>query len=127
MATWRQKAIESFPSLRQDLNDPEFSIYMLFFELLPMSREAHCRGETKLLDTIYGFAEWCANQKAGDLSNAAGVAFYEHLFDRPELWEKVVDRLSPQLVRACWPLWERRLEPDRLKELRKLLARKAPQ
>ncbi len=38
MANWRRKALALFPELRYDVQLPEFTIYSLFFELLPMSR-----------------------------------------------------------------------------------------
>jgi hypothetical protein len=126
VATWRRNAIESFPALRRKLNDPHFTIYMLFFELLPMSREARRKGETKTLQSIYGFAAWCAAQPTSDINTAAAVAFYEHLFDEPELWEKVASYLSPEAIRGYWPLVEARLEPKQLQALPKFLGRRAP-
>jgi hypothetical protein len=36
-----------------------FSIYMVFFDLLPRVRKAHQEGDTETLRRIYGFAEWC--------------------------------------------------------------------
>ena len=126
MSAWRRKAIENFPVLQQDLNDPEFTIYMLFFELLPMSREAHRHGRTRELEKIYRFAEWCAAQHDDNLQNAAAVAFYEHLFDERELWEKVAPWLGSQFIRRYWPLWEYQLDVEQLKALRKFLGRKAP-
>jgi hypothetical protein len=83
MSAWRRKAIELFPDLRSEVEDPDATIYSVFFALLPRCREAHDRDDTSELEKIYGFAEWCASQKAKDLWNSAGVAFYEHLFDEP--------------------------------------------
>jgi hypothetical protein len=70
-----------------------------------------------------GFAEWCAEQKAKDLWNAAGVAFYEHLFDsHRSLWPEFVRWLSPRVVEDCMGLWEWRLSEKELAEVRRLLA-----
>jgi hypothetical protein len=51
MSLWRRKALESFPGLRAELTQPrgEFSIYMLWFELLPMVRAAHRDGDSNRL------------------------------------------------------------------------------
>src|SRR5438552_15545583 len=86
LAVWRRKALELFPELRSEFQRPESSIYTVFFELLPMVRQAHDGNDVDLLRRIYGFAEWCLEQTAKDLWNAAGVAFYEHLFDERAYW-----------------------------------------
>ena len=122
MAAWRRKALELFPELKQDLTNAEYTIYLLYFDLLPMVREAHEVNNRELVQKIYGFAEWCFDQKAKDLWNAAGVAFYEHLFDFRDDWQKVVPWLSPKVIRGCWPLWEVRLDQNEIDELRALFA-----
>lgn len=42
VSAWRRKAIEQFPELRRELNDSVemFSVYALWFELLPLASEA---------------------------------------------------------------------------------------
>jgi hypothetical protein len=96
---------------------------MVFFRLVPMAREAHQAYDTEKLRRIYGFAEWCFEQKAKDMWNAAGVAFYEHAFDGPRsLWEQVVRWLPPRVVRDCWGLWEWRLSAEDLITVQRLLA-----
>jgi hypothetical protein len=94
---------------------------MLYFDLLPMVREAHERDDIETLRRIYGFAEWCSSQSAQDIWNSAAVAFYEHLFDEKRYWTKVVPWLSPEIIRCCWPLWEVRLEPKELDEIQQLI------
>lgn len=81
MSVWRRKAIESFPELRKEFEDPETSIYGVFLELLPMAREAHSTNDRETLVKIYTYASWCARQKEQILWNAAGVSFYEHLVE----------------------------------------------
>ena len=123
MASWRRKVLALFPDLQRDVERPDFTIYMVFFELLPRVRGAHQDGDTETLRRIYGFAEWCFEQKAKDLWNAAGVAFYEHLFDsHRSLWREFVRWLSPRVVEGCWGLWERRLSEEELAGLRQLIA-----
>lgn len=122
MSVWRRKAIALFPDLRSEVQRPDFSIYMLFFRLLPMVREAHDAEDVDLLRRIYGFAEWCFSQKAKDMWNAAGVAFYEHLFDEARTWGQVIPWLPPQVLEGCWGLWEFRLSQEETTELRERIA-----
>ena len=107
MANWRRKFLTFFPDLRHEAERPDFTIYTAFFRLLPHVRTAHQDREVETLQRIYGFAEWCFEQKAKDLWNAAGVAFYEHLFDsHRSLWPEFVQWLSPRVIEGCWGLWE---------------------
>lgn len=123
MATWRRKALALFPDLRRDLQRPDFSVYMLFFDLLPRVRQAHQDDNVDALGRIHGFAAWCIEQNAKDLRNAAGVAFYEHLFDsHRSLWSEFVRWLSPRVLADCWALWEARLSAEDLAEIRRLIA-----
>jgi hypothetical protein len=66
MSKWRQLALELFPELRTKIQDKRgeyFSIYMLFFDLLPMAKEAHRKRDVESLKKIYQFAEWCFEQR----------------------------------------------------------------
>jgi hypothetical protein len=122
VANWRRKALALFPDLRHDVQRRDFSVYMLFFELLPMCRQAHKAGDDEALRRIYGFVEWCFEQKAKDMWNAAGVAFYEHLFDdHPSLWPEVVQWLSPLVIEGVWGLLEWRLSAEELAEVKRLI------
>jgi hypothetical protein len=121
MSMWRRKALELFPNLRRELNDREYTIYVLYFDLLPMVREAHEENDCDLLRRIYGFAAWCFDQKAKDVWNSAAVAFYEHLFDERKLWSRVIPWLSPKVITECWPLWEFRLSAEELKDIQRLI------
>jgi hypothetical protein len=121
MSAWRRRALELFPQLCEELHRRDYSIYMLYFDLLPMVRDAHDAADADLARRIYGFAEWCFEQTAKDLWNAAGVAFYEHLFDEKRYWRHVIPWLSPRVLKGCWTLWEARLTAEELAELRKLI------
>lgn len=113
MATWRRKLLALFPDLRVRASESEFTPYAAFLELLPRCRNAHERNDEQELASIYAFAEWCVNQKAGVLWNSAGVCFYEHLFDMPRLlWPEIVAWLSPNVVSVCRGLWECRLTSE---------------
>lgn len=121
MSAWRRRALEAFPDLVTELNGPGFTPYDLFAELLPRVRDAHVAGDEERLRSIYGFAAWCFGQPGGELRNAAGVAFYEHLFDsHPRTWPDVVRHLGKDVVRDVMPLWSARLPPDDLARVRRL-------
>lgn len=83
---WRRQArllfVYSSPILKL-LNDRETTVYDLLGALLPICAAAYrseCRWE---LQRVFDFVDWCWRQEGPneDLSNAAGVAFYEHLRD----------------------------------------------
>jgi hypothetical protein len=123
VAAWRRKALELFPFLREAVQRPRSTVYEVFF-LLPHVGAVMASGDTDLLRRIFAFAEWCAGQSAKDLWNAAGVGFYEHLFDGDN-WphrREVVRWLSPRVVVDCMGLWEHWLPPERFAEVQQLLA-----
>jgi hypothetical protein len=126
MATWRRRAIETFPELRRDLNDPGYSIYLLFFDLLVEVRVAHREQREERLRSIYGFAQWCFHQDAEPLWNAAGVAFYEHLFDERWMREAAAPWLPADVREGCIGLWRARLPAADFAEVERLLAQKPP-
>jgi hypothetical protein len=117
MSIWRRKAIELFPDLRQEFEQLDTTIYQVFFELLPRVQDAHARRDMSELQRIYDFAHWCYTQKADDLWNAAGVAFYEHLVDEPTIRSEIPRWLQPEVFEGCKGLFEVRLQPDQFREL----------
>lgn len=100
--------MEYFPDLHRKFSDARFgkyTIYMLFFDLLPMLWEALTSGDVRRAQRIFEFAEWCSKQRTGVIWSAVSVAFYEHLFDRREYWEKVLPYLTADLIYMNWSLW----------------------
>jgi hypothetical protein len=128
MEQWREKALEALPELRRELGDERevFSPYALWFELLPRVCQAHRDQDDKFLGRVYGLAEWCRSQPEQEIWNSVGVSFYEHLFDEAWMRPHVPRWLSDQAVADAWSLWEYRLPPDAMAEVRKLLGRRAP-
>ena len=122
MATWRRRAIELFPELQAELNRPDYTINLLFFDLYSAVGEAHRAHDDKRLADIYGFAEWCARQGSQPIWNSAGVAFYEHVFDEPRLSEAVAAWLPADIRANHLGLWEARLEPEAFERVKKVLA-----
>jgi hypothetical protein len=116
MSVWRRKAIETFPQLRQEFARPETTIHGVFFELLDRARDAHSRSDEELLGRIYGFAHWCFRQRADDLCNAAGVAFFEHLVDGPFL-DEIPRWVEPDVFEGCKDLFRVRLSKDEFGDL----------
>lgn len=112
MSTWRLKAIELFPDLRHEFEQSDTTVYQVFFELLPRVRDAHDRGDNGELERIYRFASWCYRQKADDISNAAAVAFYEHLVDSRRTFEQIPYWLEPDVFEGCKALFAARLKPE---------------
>ena len=108
MSAWRKKAIDCLPHLKKQFEHPGTSIYTVFFEILPVVVLAHQLNNHQQLTDIYSFAEWCISNKDEDISNAAAVAFYEHLGDYPE-------------TLSAMPLW---VKPDIYKQIRGLLERR---
>jgi len=123
MSAWRRKALEAFPELRKQIENPEevFSIYALWFELLPLTRTAHREGDRTTLSRVYEYAEWCSRQRPQDLWNSVAVCFYEHLFDEPWMRPLAAPWLSPQIIRDHMTLWEGRLSDADMAEVRTLL------
>ena len=119
MSAWRKRALELFPDLRVEIEPSDATIYAVFFELLPRCREAHDRGDAGELAKIYGFAEWCFRQKAKDLWNAAGVAFYEHLGDSQATLRAMPKWVKPDIFAEIQPLLAARMDPSTFEELRK--------
>ena len=119
MSTWRRKAVELFPDLREEIEDPGTSVMSLFFELLPRCHSAHDRGDSEELKRIYGFADWCASQKTKELWNAAGVGFYEHLADSDRTLEVIPLWVRKPIFEDIAGLLEARVGAARVAELRK--------
>jgi hypothetical protein len=125
MSAWRRKAIEFLPDYRERLNDREYTVWQLFFDLVPEARKAHDEFDVERLRAIYGFGEWCLAQKSDRIRQPAALGFYEHLFDASKrLWPRVVAWLSPAAIDLCWRLWEERLDSDSLKEIKKMIEQK---
>ncbi len=125
MEPWRQKAIEFFPELQNDLKEMDYTLYQMFFDLLPLAFESHESHHRENLRKIYLFAEWCLNQPSEAISNPAGVAFYEHLFDRdPTLWADILEWLSPDAIQQCKTLWEARLKAEKYQRIKTLIGEK---
>src|SRR5262245_13058790 len=119
---WRTQALSTFPQLHE-LRDQGFSIYGLFSELDDMVRTAHREGNEDMLRRIYGYASWARVQADDDVQNAAGVSFYEHLFDERWMWPLVIPWINSTIVRDYMELWEFRLSASDLEEVRQLLYR----
>ena len=80
--------------------------------------KAHKQNDTEELDKIYDFAEWSLNHKSPDLSNAAGVSFYEHLVDHPITARSIPRFIKPHVFEDVAGLLEWRLGERKFKKLR---------
>ena len=117
MSKWKLKGIELFPDLREEIENPENSIYTFFFELLQRVRQAHLNKNQSELENIYGFAKWCFQQTAKDLWNAASVGFYEHLGDDEITRKEITKWITPQMFEQLSPLFQNRMNEKDYLEL----------
>ena len=119
MSVWRQKAIEIAPELKNDFQDPDLSIYIVFSELLALLSQAHIDNNTGRIKKIYAFAEWCSKQNDQQLWNAAGVSFYEHLGDSELIFSQFTRWVKKDVYFAHRGLLESRFDSDKMKQLDK--------
>ena len=94
---WRQKAIQIAPELKNNFQDPELSLYIVFGELLDLLKQAHVDNDQKRIKDIYEYAEWCAKQNDKTLWNAAGVSFYEHLCENELIFSQLTRWLKKDM------------------------------
>jgi len=96
-----------------------FSVYQLFFDMLPMAQAAHQAQNRDLLERIYQYAEWCWKQKnrADDVYNAVCVAFYEHLVDEAESCAAIPQWIKPEIFADIHDVFEPRMTQDNYHEL----------
>jgi len=77
MAVWRRKALAIFPELATELNEPNYTIYQLFFDLTPMAEQGHRNRDSDLRGKIYGFVENFASPIS------AFIGHWRKLFEPP--------------------------------------------
>jgi hypothetical protein len=109
MSTWRKKALELFPDLRNEIQRGDATFYTVLFELLDRCYQAHQEGNVEELKKIYGYAEWCYRQKAKDLWNSAAVAFYEYLGNHVETRDEMQKWVKPDIFEDVAGLLENRM------------------
>ena len=117
MSAWRRRAIEAWPDDAAFIQDPETTIYLLFFELLAWVQKAHDEGDEAQLHRIYGFAHWCLDTSSRDLQNAAAVAFFEHLVDKEPSRSAIPRWVQPRAFADLKSLFESGMSPEAYVEL----------
>jgi hypothetical protein len=112
---WYKKGKEVFPDIiyGDGLFHYVSSIYGLWFDLLPLTRNAHKKEDDTFLKKVYDFAEWCYFSREEGNSNAVMVSFYEDLVDNDETMRKMVKWVSMDIVKAAIGLWEFRLSKSK--------------
>jgi hypothetical protein len=119
MSVWRQKAIACLPEFKEDLEQPDSTIYDVFLDLLPTVVSAHKENNVARLSLMYEFAEWCFRQEEKELWNAAGVGFYEHLGDYTETSESMTQWVKFDIYKEIRGLLKLRISEKKLHELDK--------
>ena len=117
MSTWRQKAIECAPELRRDFEEADLTLYTVFMELLPITRQAHIDNDINRLKKIYDYAEWCHKQKDKNLWNSVGVSFYEHLCDNDETFLAFTNWIKKEIYFDIRDLLSCRIDKDKIVKL----------
>ena len=125
MRHWRTEASGKFPQHEEFTSSPdeEYAIYNLFFELRADFEHAIACGEISRATEITEFAGRCLRGElisdGEDISVAAGVSFFEHLFDDvPESrWDSVFSCTPGALYRDCRHYLEQWMEPDRFSKV----------
>ena len=112
MSAWRRRAIETWPEATALVQEPDTTIYLLFFELLAWVKKAHDGGDEAQLQRIYDFAHWCLGTSSRDLQNAAAVAFFEHLVDEEPTRRAMPRWIQPSAFADLKPLFEARMSPE---------------
>lgn len=114
MSVWRRKGLELFYDIRHTFTGKEDTIYTLMVQLRSRVEDAHLKKDTDELDNIYGYVEWCFNQRKRcfDLCNAAAVGFYEHLVEAENTRLAIPYRVSPDIFGQVQSLFEWMLERE---------------
>ena len=124
---WRMLAKALLPQIYEQFDADGIrdgdGLMQFLFVLLPATRNAHRSGDEWVLFSAYAFAHWCMAQPEKELWNAAGVAFFEHLFDdlAPET---VVPWIAPKALSEIGPLVEFRLGVARMREIEKAYSKR---
>jgi hypothetical protein len=126
MSAWRRRALEAFPDLRASVESSDTTLMLFFFELGGEAARAHRIEDERRLDAIYSFAEWCARQPEEELWNPAGVGFYEHVFDEPDIRERVAPWLPEDIRAEHEGLWKLMLNPKDFAAVKRMLRRISP-
>jgi len=104
MADWREKALEAFPELNEEIGEVD-SPMELWIELWCAFAAAYERDQVDhaMVDRIYVFAEWCSKQPqiddaSFDLPTCAACGFYEHVSTIPLARAEIHQWLSRKMV-----------------------------
>jgi hypothetical protein len=113
-------ALSLFPEHDESISndDEEYGIYNLFFQLRGEFAEAISNGDHKTAAKILDFSGRCLlNELASDgedISAAAGVSLFEHIFEDspPKHWRAIFSSLPHRIYLACHPYPEQWMGSD---------------
>jgi hypothetical protein len=118
MEEWYKKAIEAFPDLIDHFAMDGDTTYGVFSALCyTMENDWLPSNNRQEIQKAFDYAHWAADQEEDDLWNAAGVGFFEHVFEKMDYFGIVVSYLTKDDVRAYMDLWEMFCEKGRFEEL----------
>lgn len=94
MSTWRRKAIEAAPVLR-DRIEKSWSPMAAWIELRSLFEIAIMSGDIQQAHRIMDYARYCLTAPSADVNTAVALGFIEHLAD-----DKVTRERLPELISA---------------------------
>ncbi len=116
MSTYRRKAIEYLPELR-DLIQQADSPTALWIDVADRCHVAYENGEADLIDRIYAFADWCLASSNVDVASATAIGFYEHLTLDPLMRADIPRRFSHAQFHELKSLFAYHLDEKRFADL----------
>lgn len=87
MSEWRREASRHLPELQRIIVSSEVDNPMMLWIELNMEFGRLClldEPPVDLLGRIWAYGQWCLAARSDNVSNAAAVAFFEHILDWPE-------------------------------------------
>lgn len=118
-------AAEQFPQHREIVtaDDEEYAIYNLFFELRDDLNDAVSHGDKAATSRILDFAGRCLRNEltsnGEDISVAAGVSLFEHIFEdcSPKDWRRIFSSMPRNTYEECRSYVEKWMDADAFSEV----------
>lgn len=98
MSTWRRKAMEAAPDIRDRL-DAAWSPMSAWIELQLYFEKAVKGGDMAAARRVMACARYCLVAPSADVRTAVAVAFIEHLAQEKEVRERLPELISAQEAR----------------------------
>lgn len=122
---WREAALGKFPEHEEFISsdDEQYGIYNLFFQLRGEFTQSIVSRDVEAAGKILGFAGKCLQGELSsdgeDIGVAAGVSFFEHLFEDVPLkqWRVVFSVMPRSIYLSCRPYAEQWMGAEEFSKL----------